>query len=1811
MEHEPVMPILKKSTSNGTRSTKGGNGNKRVRFAPSVDVRETPSPSEPSRKEKRARYQEAWEALGLAGEPQGLDGMMSPKLLDQLVRAEQERMERQWEENKRQAEADDSAPPVGSAPTPMDARHEVVQNIDMVWQYATGRTGASPNVPPEARPRRQWGVQHWATWLLHTWDSSRMLPAVAHQTGFKPALGTMTDKNLLDLELRGRLERAAVMYNAYRAEKLRATAAAYREIARSQMDRVNSQNNTPSQQKQLEKSVTKHEGLARKYEKAADLLYITPSAPHTGPRRYADAAPSQKKQRNKAVPKSSEYLVKDPVVPGQEAADEYATVHTVVAAGDQAASKNSDTPAPASELATTPVVSSSNAHTWARDLEILLTGLTGTIPSENSAFLPGSHAAIRSPHVRKEPLDSESIEALTVSDLKTKFAWETITHPDGFKYTAYFVHPNIVVADVANINDLINVELYSADLKNVPGKIDFCKESKLSDDALLGHVKGYLRLFDGVKQHGSVNQKKLLSFIETARVVDVDDINPDMGKTKFYTDLSPAVPHDADGREIALVVLSPTKSVSAKVSQPDGVYSETARKFARALEKAKNGKVGQASVTSSNPTLNTGGYGTASYVQVSATEFDFGEIAGKKFVVTPDESILHEFGHVRQNAQAYDKKDGTVQRTVGNGQESHDIRSNINELRTHGNPEVLRALYSPDRSVEDIQRTLFSFELADKWRAIEKEIDEETHRTEERISKLLKSNRNQAEVDDLKERLEDLERARSINTERLANPLSEEVHGITDWNSVRHSHIRQYYSPPVGSTSHQIVTMPLHPERLSSAVRDPGHFADWVVSVQSSNGKLNAAEIRKWATSCGLSKRALGSGCSPLPSKTATVPEVEKIVRQIRKDINVFSKTNDILSGKVPVRSGGNPTVVYRVDSRAPKDIEGKHGFKVPKEGTDNDVFNHIWDISTRKGSGNTNFVSTSQDINQMVAQWTQVLGGNEAWVYVIAPGENFISVQSELERLINDPKESTERKARAADAIALGAYKAEWDAQGGIELDNIHLAFRIDVDASGNVAPVKSSVWFNREGYEKSRSSLLSVFTACTSSRQRRDALCARFDRAELREQVKYYGIDDEPAVREVLGSDAVTQSRGQEFESIKFAQGTPLVLTASNVEVIVQGSLASGPYTTNLKNNDVMWSKVFRKGSKGFSRRVAGRIDNAADLKDLALYLKGFYDLVKSGDATLDDYLMHGIQIVPGVGNALGLKQSVESGEWDGIVYHGASLALLPYALTNPYAAAFLIAAEEAWGEYQNHKNWVRTEEEIGKRKESFKAAFRKNWEIYLRSRISAVLQLSPAERQALAMNLVLARTTAVKQIELDYCQFKHHLTPQEEVVKIAARKGPDGISACIPPIVLGKRIVIVNGVSGDERYRKAVEARQKIQEVDAKIAKLRSFFVMNPTSPEAVDFESLKDDISQTLRTDFTTMVRQGVHNLTEELAGAQDGNYPNLIKLAVWLSVDNSPSPPEKPYSNSPAYVNGRWRTWGMEEEILQEMQRIMLETTVQCENWMAAETRAAQDGRLADLRVSASGGSNSTAAAGRAEVDGPGGGGPSWSVAGAPVNAFPDGGRNITLSQEPVRLAAVLGAPVRHGRPAEMTLKSLNNGTVTMHIKKTRREKVRYTLDGSYGMRLEARMSDGRNKTLCFTHQQTQHTLTTAPGVSLDVVMEDLADRSVSVHLPNSQVGNRPNVYSGAGDDGTHSWNGPQQNELSYTFQEAGDRMQLHFADDVRLIATYLGGGKVRYRVWNEPSAPNVHIRIGNAEPVQVVSEMNFDEQTVTSVMLIR
>ncbi|MFC5720715.1 enterotoxin A family protein [Streptomyces gamaensis] len=1824
MEHEPVKPILKNSAAKGGQAKKQGTGNKHVRFSLPPDTTEDRSPGKPSRREQQARYREAWRDAGLPGEPLGLNGMMSPKAVDRLVGAELRRMEQQWAENTRLAETDSDAPPAGPAPTPLDARHEVVQNIDMVWQYATGRTGPSPNVPHEARPRSQWGVHHWATWLLHAWDSSHLLPAVAHATGYKPALGAMTEKARQDLELRGRLERAAVMDNARRAEQSRAKAAAYREKARIQTEQAEAQGNTPAQRKEFDKSVAKLTSLAEKYKREADRLYLpapvkTPTT-RTGPGKRTEPEKRQETERsgsqgeNDDVPAPPVRLVKEPVAPGEEEADQYATVHTVVDSGDHVVVQEPDAPRPAQEVTTRPAVRTGGVDAWARDFELWLTGLTGTTPADKGGFLPGAGAAERSPHIRENTLGKEEIDALTVSDLKGKFHSETLTHPDGFEYTVYFVHPNIAVADVANINDLIQAKLYSDDLKGVAGEDEFFKESKLSDETLLDHVKDYLLLFDAIRQHGSSNQRELLAFIERGRVVDPDDIDPAMGRIKYQTDLSPAVPHDADGREVGLVVLSPTKSVSPKSSHPDGVYSERARTFAKALGKAKKGDIGQANVTPSNPRLNAEGYGTGSYVQVTATEFDFGVLDGKPFVTTPDESVLHEFGHVRQNAQGYDVKTDSRPVTITHNGQTYDITTNINELRTHGNPDVLRARYGPGKTVDDIQKELYRTEVEDKWQKIKTEIEEEMRDIGERITKLNKSPGKQDQITRLEQRLEALRRAQDINTERLDDPLSETVHAITDWNSVRQPHIRQFYSPLPG-TDHQIVTMPLHSGRLTAAVTEPKNFADWVVSQQNNKGKLDAAQIRKWATSCSRTKRGLGSGCAPLPSGTDTLPEVKKIAGRIRKDINVFSKTNDILSGKTPVRSGGRPTVVYRVDSRAPEVIAAQQGFKVPGPGTDNDVFNHIWDISTRKGSGNTNLVSTSQDINQMVAQRTQILGGKDAWVYVIAPGENFVSVQSELERIINDPNEPEGRRTKATEAIALGAYKAEWDARGGVDLDSVHLAFRIDVDSTGNVAPVRSSVWFNREGYEKSRSSLLSVFTACTSSRQRRDALCARFDLAELREQAAYYGIENEPAVRTVLGPDQAPHGGDPALATLRFAPGKSRALTASDLDTVVRDVLVSNPVPTTLRDNGGTGRRGFHKSGKGFSRRVAGGIDSAADLKDLALYLKGFYDLVKSGEATVGDYLMHGVQIVPGVGNAFGLVESAENGEWDGIVYHGGSLALLPYAMSNPYAAVFLVAAAEVWDEYQNHKNWVRTEENIKKRKEGFRASMQKNWESYLRRRLSAVLQLSAEERQDLATYLVLMRETAVQQIELDYCQFKFYNTPREEVARIAARKGPDGISACLPEIQPGKRVLIVNGVSGDPRYQKAREARQKIAEVDEQISKIRSFFAMNATSPETVDFSTLKAEIDRTLKTDFSKLVRQGVHGLTEELAGAQDGNYPNLIKFAMWLAVDNSPSPSDKPYSNSPAFVNGRWRTYGMEEEILQEMDRFMKETMTQCENWAEGETTAAQDGRLAVLRVSVSGNSGGTAATGTAEIGTQDAtaahGGPSWSVAGIPATAFPDAAKNVTLTQDPTRLSAVLGAPVRHGHPARVTLKGGEDRTVTMHVKKTRRGKTRYAMDGSYGMKLHVGMSDGRNKTFCFTHQQNEHAFTARSGVSLDVVMEDVADRSVSVHLPNSRSGGRPDLYTGAGEQAAHSWNGPQQNELFYTFEQGGDEMQLGYRDGVRLTATYLGGGRVRYIIWNEPSDANVYVRIGDAAPVKVGAEMHFEERTVTPVTLIR
>ncbi|MFI5983457.1 enterotoxin A family protein [Streptomyces sp. NPDC051555] len=1322
---------------------------------------------------------------------------------------------------------------------------------------------------------------------------------------------------------------------------------------------------------------------------------------------------------------------------------------------------------------------------------------------------------------------------------------------NGHSYKVYDCGRIFTCASIDNVADAANPNLSNP-------------ATRLTDEQTLNFVREVIRTENALAK-GTTAERNLVSGIESSSV-----ISPEVfGRTTSQTE---QIHRDNQGQEIPRkIVIGPTSS---------------RKNYARPLAE--------------NSGLSLGSH---SYVQWAPDTAFVGQLNEKPFVILPRSSLAHELVHAKNALLAIDKSD-SVRYTF----EGREYRLPLEEVQTLGANDLGAAqtafLEKEYGTVKDARHDLKS-----KFGS---------------ISELIFKHYAGTRIEELREAADALPEADRGPARNAIDSRTSDVKAYFDINDAKtqsgRPYMRSTYRPAEGDNTARFAPVSLSRKQLDAQLKDPkGSINQIAGQINPQRGTFGGHLIPTWVP--GQLPAALSGHLAE------SMPEAKQIARQVQKDLTVFAKTSDILSGRVPVLSGGTPSVVYRVDSRSPEQIRAAGGFTVPGAGTDNDVYNHIWDISTRKGNGETNIVSTSQDLNQMVAQWVTMLGGDEAWVYVIATDENFVSVESELRRIVDAPGESPTRKARALEALGMGGYQAEWDARGGIGLDQIHLGFRIGIK-NANVAPVQEGAWFNREGYEKSRSKLLRTFAACSSSRQKRDALCQRIDPTELRAQAKYYGIENEASVQAVLGPATATKGTGPDITSLSFDPGRSHGLTMATIDSIVLETLSSGQSTPRLNPRTGTGTRRFPTRPKGFARRTAGKIDSAADIKDLALYLKGFYDLVASGDAEVSDYIMHGIQIIPGVGNALGLKESVETGDWEAAAYHGGSLALLPFAFSNPYVAAFLVVLAEVWDEYQNHKNWERTKIAIQERMDSFKASWDKGWTEYVHQRLLAVLQLSAQDRENLAATLVMMRETAVQSIALDFCKAKFYNSPADWVAKYAARKGANGVSACMPrPQGPRKQVLVVNGVSGDPLYEKQWDAWRKIDELDAHIAQVRSFFGMDTASPGTVNLDSVEQDISTTLRTGVKKMVDQGVYALTEELAGAQDGNYPNLINFAMWIGrVDNTPSPTGSPSRPSQAYINGRWRTYGMEDEILGSLGRIGKEAMRQCEDWLAEEAAANRDGRLVVLRVSAASGSGPGASGGAADLSSPGpvsgGHTAAWSVSGVPVAAFEGAGTNVTLAQEPTRMSTVLAPPVRHGHPALMVLKGSDGHQVVVTVRKTRKGRIHYKLDGEFGMRLGIRMSDGRRKDFDFTHQTAEHTLNTEPGVSMDLVVEDAAARSVAVHVSNSPAGNRPEVSARAGarpEDPSHastepsfSWNGPQKNELFYTFGGAGDVMELNYRDGVRLVVTYLGGGQVRYETtWATSVTAQVSVRVGDTAPEQKASGDQFETNTATPVTLIR
>jgi hypothetical protein len=140
-----------------------------------------------------------------------------------------------------------------------------------------------------------------------------------------------------------------------------------------------------------------------------------------------------------------------------------------------------------------------------------------------------------------------------------------------------------------------------------------------------------------------------------------------------------------------------------------------------------------------------------------------------------------------------------------------------------------------------------------------------------------------------------------------------------------------------------------------------------------------------------------------------------------------------------PTHSEARPTVVYRVDTRAPAEIFAE-GFSA---GTGMNLVDHV--LAANPPGDTSAFVATTDD--PIVASRIAMSYRRHrypVWIHEIRADGGLYGVCPSLRWIIDNVPDQSDR---AAEALATWGYQSEWVAISHIPSENIRRAYRVDTD--------------------------------------------------------------------------------------------------------------------------------------------------------------------------------------------------------------------------------------------------------------------------------------------------------------------------------------------------------------------------------------------------------------------------------------------------------------------------------------------------------------------------------------------------------------------------------------------------------------------------------------------------------------------------------------------------------------------------------------------------------------------------------------------
>ncbi|OAT22576.1 enterotoxin A family protein [Proteus myxofaciens] len=152
------------------------------------------------------------------------------------------------------------------------------------------------------------------------------------------------------------------------------------------------------------------------------------------------------------------------------------------------------------------------------------------------------------------------------------------------------------------------------------------------------------------------------------------------------------------------------------------------------------------------------------------------------------------------------------------------------------------------------------------------------------------------------------------------------------------------------------------------------------------------------------------------------------------------------------------PEVVYRVDSRSPNDIftNGFHTW-----GSNTELLHHLVGDTSRNHTDGLISTTSSLDAALQIAADTMPIEGDESWLYLIVPNNNFYSVNDSLLNAATNHNISESISNQSLNFYTRFNWQLEYASRGNINSSQIVLAGQLR-NVNGRIVSVDNSTRFN-----------------------------------------------------------------------------------------------------------------------------------------------------------------------------------------------------------------------------------------------------------------------------------------------------------------------------------------------------------------------------------------------------------------------------------------------------------------------------------------------------------------------------------------------------------------------------------------------------------------------------------------------------------------------------------------------------------------------------------------------------------------------------